>query len=250
MLTKVYKELMILGFIAFSVILAKEAGYTMGARKLHCFEYCDMMVSICVLVYIAQTAISSFAMHRTRRAWDRISLAPVNMVCSQLTSMVAEYEASSWAKFAGLFSVSRFYRMRDDADFKVIQLIFKTEFHLAPNFDYVLYTKSVLEANIIDLANIQVSHWCGLSLICFIMYFVIDKLQTCDHPPCYSEQWCVWCHTDADAEETGMWDQFGAMGRRRLGAEANDLPCQFLTCADGLGVNGTLDWTSLSTFWG
>ena len=50
MLTKVYKELMILGFIAFMVILSKEFGMAMSPAKLHCFEFCDLLVSICVLL--------------------------------------------------------------------------------------------------------------------------------------------------------------------------------------------------------
>lgn len=52
MLTKIYKELMILGFIAFAVILAKEFGMGMSAEKLHCFEFCDLLVSICVLLCV------------------------------------------------------------------------------------------------------------------------------------------------------------------------------------------------------
>ena len=50
MLTKIYKELMILGFIAFAVILAKEFGMAMSPEKMHCFEFCDLLVSICVLL--------------------------------------------------------------------------------------------------------------------------------------------------------------------------------------------------------
>ena len=40
LLSKVYKELMILGFIAFAVILAKEIGLHMSPDTLHCFEFC------------------------------------------------------------------------------------------------------------------------------------------------------------------------------------------------------------------
>jgi hypothetical protein len=44
LLTNVYKELMILGFIAFAVILAKEFGLQMSDEKMHCFEFCDLLV--------------------------------------------------------------------------------------------------------------------------------------------------------------------------------------------------------------
>ena len=60
MLSKVYKELMILGFIAFAVIMGKELEWIQWTPEtLHCFEFCDLLVSICVLFYVANTAISS-----------------------------------------------------------------------------------------------------------------------------------------------------------------------------------------------
>ena len=48
MLTKVYKELMILGFIGFCVIMLKEQGYSLNPATMHCFEFCDLIVTICV----------------------------------------------------------------------------------------------------------------------------------------------------------------------------------------------------------
>ena len=71
MLTKVYKELMILGVIAFGLIMGKEVGIIdWSAETLHCFEFCDLLVSICVLVYVANCAISSHGMKSTQREWD------------------------------------------------------------------------------------------------------------------------------------------------------------------------------------
>ena len=80
LLTKVYKELMILGFIAFAVILSKEFGMHMAPETLHCFEFCDLLVSITVLLYVANTAISCASMHTTRRNWDRICPRPPEAV--------------------------------------------------------------------------------------------------------------------------------------------------------------------------
>ena len=41
-------------------------------KTMLCFEFCDLLVSISVFVYVANTAISSFTMHVIRREWDRI----------------------------------------------------------------------------------------------------------------------------------------------------------------------------------
>eukprot|EP01044_Picomonas_judraskeda_P019403 COSAG03_NODE_4086_length_1690_cov_1.191075_2_plen_218_part_01 len=46
-LQKVYKELMILGFIAFGLIMGKEVGaVTWNAETLHCFEFCDLRLCV------------------------------------------------------------------------------------------------------------------------------------------------------------------------------------------------------------
>ena len=51
MLSKVGRELMILGFIAFGVILLKELNvFVWNSDTLLTFEFCDLLISICVLI--------------------------------------------------------------------------------------------------------------------------------------------------------------------------------------------------------
>ena len=158
MLSKVYKELMILGFIAFALIMGKEVGAVdWGPETLHCFEFCDLLVSICVLLYVANTAISSLAMHVTQREWDRMAMKPVATVMDDVTVYLDGLQSSGYKRLKHFlpFVASEW---RDEADFKILQLLFKTKFHLHPNFDYVMYVKSVLEDNVVAMAN--VSTWC------------------------------------------------------------------------------------------
>eukprot|EP01044_Picomonas_judraskeda_P005587 COSAG03_NODE_532_length_7114_cov_17.820813_2_plen_128_part_00 len=59
LLEKVAKELMILGFIAFMVILLKELSVLhWNAETLHVFEFCDLLVSITVLIYVANWCVA------------------------------------------------------------------------------------------------------------------------------------------------------------------------------------------------
>ena len=51
MLSKAGRELIILGFIAFGVILLKELNvFHWNSATLLCFEFCDLLISICVLI--------------------------------------------------------------------------------------------------------------------------------------------------------------------------------------------------------
>eukprot|EP01046_Picozoa_sp_COSAG06_P010581 COSAG06_NODE_580_length_14025_cov_11.644478_5_plen_828_part_00 len=105
-------------------------------------------------------------MHLIRRDWDRISMKTVERVLVKLEEDIEEIRSSRWARFKAKLPWTNLYKMRDEADFKIVQLIFKTQFHLQHNFDYVMYAKSVLEDLVVDLANISVYHWIGICLFC------------------------------------------------------------------------------------
>eukprot|EP01043_Picozoa_sp_COSAG02_P058227 COSAG02_NODE_7212_length_3117_cov_1.444997_3_plen_253_part_00 len=110
---KVYKELMILGFIAFNLIMGKELGIvTMNAETLHCFEFCDLLVSICVLVYVANCAISSSVMHIAQRDWDRVAHTSIITVIDDLDFYLGRLTGSRWRRFKHRFASE----WRSDAD--------------------------------------------------------------------------------------------------------------------------------------
>jgi Ca2+-binding EF-hand superfamily protein len=179
MLTKVYKELMILGFIAFALIMSKELGLKVSAEKMHCFEFCDLLVTICVLLYVVTNVAASFSMHVTRREWDRISMISCNDVVEKLDTYFRSVESSGWTKFKHYVSWSEHYR--DEADFKAVELLFKSKFHLRRNFDYMHYVKCVLETNVVNLANISTYHWLSIMCISMIINFGANHLRDDDN---------------------------------------------------------------------
>jgi len=203
-LGKVYKELMILGFIAFGVIMGKEVGVvTWNAETLHCFEFCDLLVSICVLVYVGNCAISSFTMHTVERDWDRIALMQTPQVIKEIKAYLELLEVSKWEKFKEFFPFVNL-TWRRDADFKVMQLLFQTKFHLPLQFDYVMYIKLVLEEVVMNMANVTTYHWLFIMLINFIWWVGMAYGPT---PTPVSDKVCMFSCEQADH-------------RRRLGGAA------------------------------
>ena len=165
MLSKVYKELMILGFIAFAVILFKELGWIhWNTATLHCFEFCDLLVSICVLIYVGNTAMSSFTMHITQREWDRMSMTPTAAVIEDVTYYLDGLQTSGCKRFKHCLPLVA-TEWRAEADFKIMQLLFKTKFHMPAHFDYVMYIKAILEENVVSMANISTWHWVLIMLM-------------------------------------------------------------------------------------
>ena len=223
MLTKVYKELMILGFIGFCVIMLKEQGYSLNPATMHCFEFCDLIVTICVLLYVGCTLISSFGMHMSRREWDRISMTSVEKVCHDVDVHLEEVETSVFAKGQHILSSE----WRREAEFKLVELLFKTKFHLGRDFDYMMYAKAVLEVNVVDLANISTYHWltiCGISLA--IYFSAPGTMRPEDFLGAFSET--------VFTPEGGTEDPGGSQ-RRALGGAENAACEAALPC----GLNAT-----------
>jgi hypothetical protein len=128
-LSKAFKELMILGFIAFALIMGKEVGLiAWSPETLRCFEFCDLLVSISVLVYIANCAISLFTMHTVQRDWDRSAHTTPGEVIIGVQRSVQILQASSWERCKAWLPFAADWH--GDADFKVLQLLFQSKFHL------------------------------------------------------------------------------------------------------------------------
>lgn len=137
------------------VILGKEVGLVQwNPDLLLCFEFCDLVVSITVFVYVANTALSSFTMHIARREWDRISMTPTSVTISEVKFYLEGLETSRWKRFkhAMPFIATSW---RYDADFKILALLFKNKFHLDVHFDYVMYVKQVLGDIVVSTANLS-----------------------------------------------------------------------------------------------
>ena len=142
-----------------------------------------------------------------------------------------ELQDSTWAKFKRLMPWTVLYKMRDEADFKVIQLIFKVQYHLKHNFDYVMYAKCVLEDVVVDLANISRYHWIAICLLCVVSNIARSLMDAAAADFSYSEFF------SAPQEE----DAVGAGSRRRLGGAggADVDPCAGVFPALPCGLNAS-----------
>lgn len=170
-------------------------------------------------------------MHLIQRDWDRISMKSVERVLISLEERLEEVRNKPWSRFKAKLPWTSLYRMRDEADFKIVQLIFKTQFHLKHNFDYVMYAKAVLEDLVVDLANISVYHWIGICLFCVCTNVGQRLAADAD-----AAQWTMSELIITDEEEAAYERQeeaTGGNGRRQLGGGAPADPfygCSGLAC--------------------
>ena len=221
---------MILGVIAFGLIMGKEVGIIdWSAETLHCFEFCDLLVSICVLVYVANCAISSHGMKSTQREWDRMAMTETSLIMRQLSGYLDGVETSFWLKVKQMMPLGHWH---DDADFKVLQMLFKNKFHLPAHFDYVQYIKLVLGDTVIVMANITTWHWVMIMLVNWFwwigMHWVLPMFGM---EAKVSPELCLF--VECELVET----QDGQSARRQLGGAAASQVCQAKLADDTCGMS-------------
>jgi len=217
MLGKVGRELMILGFIAFAVILSKELEILVwNSATLLCFEFCDLLVSITVLIYVANCAISSMTMAATQREWDRIAMTQTSVIMKRTATHLDAVKHGSWRdKFLHWFPIFG-TDWRHEADFKILQLLFELKFHMPVSFDYVSYIKRVLEGIVVSMANIKTYHWALIMVMNGVWWLSIEYiLPIFDKKGTPDDKICVFKHAD----------NCGSGYRRMLGAAAAVSPC-------------------------
>lgn len=234
LLSKVAKELMILGFIAFMVILLKELSVLhWNPETLHVFEFCDLLVSICVLIYVANCWISSMTMSMTQREWDRLSMMPTSMIMARVDDYMAGVKSSAWKKLQHKIPFMA-TQWRHEADFKVLQQLFSTHFHMPAHFDYVQYINLVLQGVVVSMANLTTLHWVLIMLINAIWWVAIKVGDSaCGSEPCFTpdDHICLFATECTDS-------------RRALAAAAEEDGCSNVTVEEPIDISSraTRNW--------
>jgi|EP01043_Picozoa_sp_COSAG02_P012081 hypothetical protein len=188
MVHKVYKELMILGFIQFLFILAKDFRVVHPTKSYtHCFDFSLLLVTFSIFLYVAnmvseaplatvpqatpathafaarracEQAVSSFGMHISKRSWDRMAMKTTHDVIRELKENLPPDKPTVgqriclWLDDFVKNTLGIGLHWRTEADFKVVELLFKTKFYLDRTFDYNRYLAFVLEDVVVNLSEL------------------------------------------------------------------------------------------------
>ena len=109
---------------------------------------------------------------------------------------------------------------RAESDFKILQLLFECKFHLHPNFDYVMYIKGVLEANVVSIANISTAHWIMICMVNVVWYVSIGAFAERG----FDDQQLGDVFQEVDARAQSQESPAGR--RRQLGGSAEVAGCR------------------------
>ena len=95
MLAKVYRELMILGFISLGLVLSLEfnAAYTQNHTMLIHFEYAHLLIFFWAMVYVTNALVCVLRLRVCRSTWDRVASTDTKKLCHRVERRVLKEKA-------------------------------------------------------------------------------------------------------------------------------------------------------------
>jgi CRP-like cAMP-binding protein/Ca2+-binding EF-hand superfamily protein len=244
MLAKVYRELMILGFISLFLVLSIEFAAPWidqcdHTNLLH-FEFAHLLIFFWAMVYVCNALISVARLSQTRRGWDRIANTETRVLChaveQRLMSTVEGVGTGDITKLrpdkvAGKFiggsgddwrpAWMSIFPLGDtsfeDMEWKIMQRLFLRNFKLPEEFDYSKYIQSKLMEGLAESLEVRPVTWL-ITITLSSIYVGISKLSGLISGDAHRRMLGA-ATSDTDANCTATESH-----RRMLGAAACD-PC-------------------------
>ena len=190
MLAKVYRELMILGFISFGVVLcnvratrllgiyvlrtisltpaawAQEFDLIHNHNAFISFEFAHLLIFGVSMIYVLTTVVQTKRLNYTNDQWKRIANVDPNRLVEDLEATCKKMqEKSPKPSFAPLWlsMMAPGVDMWEDCEWKIMRLIFLKEFDLGTEFDYSKYVKIKLTTKLSHSLHVHPSTW---GLVC------------------------------------------------------------------------------------
>eukprot|EP01051_Picozoa_sp_SAG22_P019790 SAG22_NODE_3766_length_1538_cov_0.965254_1_plen_260_part_10 len=210
MLSNVYREMMILGFISLAVVLSNEFSLIHDHNALIHFEFAHLLAFLWALVYVLNSCISTFRLRMTRIEWDIVSNISSGDICKSVEErMVLKVESvddvadavkdaahlrpdrlaqrligsthgDSWRPF--WFSLLPFsYEGWQQIEWKILQRLFQRDFKLQADFDYTQYLRAKLQEKMGHQLHVSVTTW-GIVLGLTLFYVAVAYTYSAIYP--------------------------------------------------------------------
>lgn len=252
MLSKIYRELMILGFISLVLVLSLEfsAPWVQNHHYLIHFEFAHIVIFFWACVYTLNALIASFRLSITRASWDRVSNTDTEQLVSnaarrlkaaadpwgqqlhdthdhdhttaldliesvrpdKILANVVSGDGTSW-NLAWVSLLPTANTGYEDVEWKILQRLFLRNFKLPGGFDYSKYLQQKLNSSLAESLEVHPKTW-GI----VIMMTLVANLV--------SLTWGEWGMTSCIVDDY-------AGGHRRLGDSAD------ISCEDGSTAGST-----------
>jgi hypothetical protein len=154
-LGKIYKELMILGFISFILFVCIQLCVLEHGENLVAFEYAHIIIFFVALVLVVQAV--------------RFNLYAVKV--KHFYTITAKIEEQNLISNFANEKDSRFFwnsSLRERMEFQIMRKFFLDFYGLPFHFDFAAYAREALNERMLSVMEISVSSWLLLILFCLL----------------------------------------------------------------------------------
>lgn len=187
MIQKVWRELMILGFISLMVVLANEFQLIHNHDMFLAFEFSHLLIFGVSMFYTVTAVVTANRLAYTEAQWYRIANLDTNLLVDRLEEVLNARSAddNAWKGFAPLWQslildMVKVVDRWEDAEWKMCRLLFLREFGLGNDFDYSKYMKMRLHHKLSHSLHVHPTTWslvCGFSALFYLIKYVTNHLD-------------------------------------------------------------------------
>jgi hypothetical protein len=188
---QVYKELMIMGLLSFGIFLALN---TIPKEKIDnawllSFEFAHVVIFFIAILIVLQAAAMVYFAVCQKQFYDQVNATATLSYVQQIRSI----------KRAELFHMPYltvgYGRLREAAEFKLLQHFFCKEFNLPREFDFAAFMQLALDTNItesIEVRTFVATSTCTKGTSCVVLGALVLLLQVRAHT-CKATHCITYC---------------------------------------------------------
>jgi len=173
MLQKIYKELMIMGFVSFTVAMYQATKHPSETDSwFTAIDFVGYVLFFLATFIVAHSLYIMMVSMMTSKTYSRLhamSLADTLELCDR-----AQETWLSWYLFT--MRLLPFSPQRTVIEFKIIYALFRNTYWLPGSFDYGAYLSGCLARYSLKLINVQNSSWVIMVLLCGANYIRLNYL--------------------------------------------------------------------------
>jgi hypothetical protein len=156
MLQKIYKELMVMGFVSFVLAMYRAKNEASGLDDLfRVTEFVEYILFFLALFYVAHCLYIMFISVVTSNSYEKVHAQSVLNILERFSN----FEKTISAPILSALSYLPLSRTIQEAEFKIIYALFRDTYWLPLNFDYGAYLSGCLATYTHKLINIGVHSW-------------------------------------------------------------------------------------------
>lgn len=166
MLGKVYKEMMIMGLIAFTLFIALQCGVYTDPTVLVAFEFSHVLIFITAIFFVLQAILTMLISVQIRREYDVSVAVHVDDLLCQYAIQKKQWKLSlSW--------LLHYWRLQYMMEIKMLRCYFRSLYQLPYDFDFAEYMSICLNHHILEIVEVEGTTWLVVVVIGLILLGVI-----------------------------------------------------------------------------